>query len=94
MKSISSRLAVILRLDSKEARGLEGGFSWNYFGDRGTGAVDAMLQQRAADFVEQYWPVIEALAQVLLAKEWEPLKALGSGGKWSSAEYAKSLLSG
>jgi hypothetical protein len=86
---LPDQMAVILSPDSKEARGLEGGFSWEYLGDRGMGQVDKALQERAAGLVEKYWPVIEALAQALLAKDWEPLKSLQSGSKWSSADNAK-----
>jgi len=42
--------------------------------------------------VERYWNVIEALAQALLAKDWQPVKALKSGGTWATATEAKYLV--
>ena len=80
-----------LNPDFKEARKVGSGFSDEYRGDRGLGAVGAILQERAAEIVEQYWHVIEAIAQALLAKAWEPVKPLKSAGDWATAAEARYL---
>jgi hypothetical protein len=78
--------------DFREARKVGSGFSDHYRGNRGLGAVDAILQQRAAEMVKQHWHLIEGLAQALLAKDWEPVKALKSNGTWATAAEAKYLV--
>lgn len=78
--------------DSKWARKVGGSFSDAYLGERGFGAVDMDLDAAAEDMVGRYWDVIEALAQALLAKDWEPVKPLGSGGTWATATEAKYLV--
>ena len=41
------------------------------------------LERRGETIVGERWTAVQALASALLAKEWEPIKALESGGKWS-----------
>lgn len=50
------------------------------------------LERRAEGIVEERWTVVQALASVLLAKEWEPTKALKSGDTWSQQATAKYVL--
>ncbi len=54
-------------------------------------AIYSELENRSARLVEQHWAVITALAAALLAKDWEPLKPLKSGGTWAEATAAKYL---
>jgi hypothetical protein len=82
-------MAMGLSPDSKEARTVGSGFTDSYRAGRGLGAVDVDLQLAAADMVERYCDAIEALAQALLAKDWEPVKDLRSGGQWATAGEAK-----
>jgi hypothetical protein len=51
--------------------------------------VKAELERRSQAFVEQHWPVIELLANALLAKDWEPLKLFESGWEWSKQTTAR-----
>ncbi len=44
---------------------------------------EARLNNRLRDLISQHCLAIEALATGLLAKDWEPLKSLKSGGRWS-----------
>jgi hypothetical protein len=68
---------VTLNRDNVEARTLLTPLAGNY------ASHEASLNNRLQDLIGKHWPVIEALAVELLAKEWEPLKPLKSGGKWS-----------
>jgi hypothetical protein len=75
--------------DWREARGVLVRLS--YFGSKGADELLADLERRSKMLVDQNWDAIVALAHALLAKDWEPLKPLGSGGQWSNAAAAKYL---
>jgi hypothetical protein len=75
--------------DWREARGVLVRLS--YFGSKGADELLADLEHRSKMLVDQKWDAIVALAHALLAKNWEPLKPLGSGGQWSNAAAAKYL---
>jgi hypothetical protein len=76
---------VTLNRDNVEARTLLTRLAGNYASN------EASLNNRLQDLIGQHWLVIEALAAALLAKDWEPLRPLKSGGKWSheNASIAK-----
>jgi hypothetical protein len=40
------------------------------------------LKSQSKSLVDRKWNIIEAIARALLAKSWEPIKSLPSGGKW------------
>jgi hypothetical protein len=44
---------------------------------------ESRLRNRLALLMEQHRLAIETLANALLAKNWEPIKPLKSGGRWS-----------
>jgi len=79
-------------LDWKEARGIEGRFSWDYLAGRGIKEVHESLETRAQELVAANWSVVKRLAADPLNREWEPKKALKSGARWSDADMAKYLL--
>lgn len=49
------------------------------------------LRRESELLVERHWRAIEELSATLLAKTWQPLKALNSGVLWSRAAVAKYL---
>jgi hypothetical protein len=53
--------------------------------------MDNRLREESRILVQTYWSAIEAVASALLAKEWEPLKELKSGGIWSQQTTARYL---
>jgi len=79
-------------LDWKEARGIEGQLSHGYLAGRIIPTVHTVLENRAEQLVAEKWPGIEGLAQALLSKPWEPLKAFKSGTQWSEAAMAKYVI--
>jgi len=79
-------------LDWREARGIEGKFSWDYLAGKGIRGVHEILEVKAQELVVANWPIIEHLAVGLLKQEWEPKRALKSEAQWSKAELAKYLL--
>jgi hypothetical protein len=84
-------LARIWSLDWKEARGMATKFSDTYLLGRGIPAAHEALEQRSKELVAEKWSVIEAVANALLAKEWEAVKPLKSGGQWAKGASAKYL---
>ena len=54
--------------------------------------VKAELELRSQALVEQHWPVVEILANALLAKDWEPLKGFESGWEWAKHTDAKYVI--
>jgi hypothetical protein len=70
-------LDVIWNDDNVKARTLLGKLNGIY------GLNDARLRNQLEDFIGQHWPAIEALASALLQKNWEPIKLLKSGVRWS-----------
>lgn len=81
--------AVIWSSDWTEARRIEKLFSDNYLAGRTIPGVQETLEVRAEQLVAQYWSPVEALAQTLLSRDWEPKKPLKSGTQWSESEEAK-----
>jgi hypothetical protein len=73
----------------KRRETLEGKFSFGYLGDGNIQAVHDELEAKAEEIIAQYWPAIEALAQTLLGRDWEPKKPFESGTQWSESESAK-----
>jgi hypothetical protein len=53
--------------------------------------IEEELQQRSRDLIAEFWTAISSLASALLAKEWEPIRTLPSGGVWSQVATAKYL---
>ena len=82
-------LGVIWSTDWKEARALEAKFSNAYLGDKSIPAVHEELEAKADEIVAQYWPAIEKVAKILLARNWEQKKAFESGTEWSESANAK-----
>ena len=80
---------VIGSSDWYEARKLLTGTSHAYFDGAAIPDIQRELERRSEELVEQNWPVICSLASVLLDRPWEPVKALMSGGKWSTQVIAK-----
>jgi len=75
--------------DNVVARTLLGKLSSDY------GRIEERLTQELDQLIERHWRAIEALATALLAKRWEPLKPLKSGGRWSEEnETTAKYLSG
>jgi hypothetical protein len=85
-------LARIWSLDWNEARGISTKLSDAYLAGRGIGAAQEAIEKRSETLVGEKWPVIEAVASALLAKEWEPVKPLKSGSVWAKGTTAKYLL--
>ena len=75
--------AVIDSCDWRESRKMIPEFSDAYFLNENVGTILRKLEGRSEQLVGQQWAAIEALAKALLAKNWEPIKPLKSGGKWS-----------
>jgi hypothetical protein len=72
-----------------EAREIESAFSDEYRAGRIVAVVQEILERRSMQLVAENWPAIDALAKVLIANEWQALKPLKSGGRWSKAAMAK-----
>lgn len=53
--------------------------------------VEQSLQDHSRTLVKQHWPAIQAVADRLLSKEWEPIRALKSEDVWSGQTTAKYL---
>jgi hypothetical protein len=70
-------LDVTFNDDNVKARRLLGRLAGNY------ALNESRLKNRVERLIEQHWLPIEMLASALLAKDWEPLKPLKSGGRWS-----------
>jgi hypothetical protein len=51
--------------------------------------IEKQLQNRSRVLVRRKWEAICRIADALLAKEWEPLRPLKSGGIWSQEQSAK-----
>jgi hypothetical protein len=68
---------VTLNRDNVEARTLLTRLAGDYASN------EASLKRRLQELICQHWLAIEALAAALLAKDWEWLKPLKSGDKWS-----------
>jgi hypothetical protein len=79
----------IFSCDWREARDLLSGLSSCYAPLDNIPAIQAGLEVRSGQIVEENWPVIEALAAELMSKEWGPVKPLGSGGIWSTQVIAR-----
>lgn len=67
---------VIFNQDNKVARTLLGKLAGDYHTN------EARLKRQLQELVERHWLSVEALATALLAKRWEPLRPLKSGGRW------------
>ena len=76
-------------LDGREARKLISEMSVENLSERSVPVTQGKLQLQSQQLVEQHWPAIEALATALLARDWEPLRPLKSGGAWSKETTAK-----
>jgi hypothetical protein len=75
-----------------EARAFASDFSDAYLAGRSLGRVQSDLEVKAQQDVAANWSRIDALAQALLAREWEATKPLKSGGRWTEADTAKYLV--
>ena len=83
-------LQIIWSPDSREARHILTRLSYLSV-ERTAFQIEEQLQNRSRQLIEQHWVVICAMAEALLAKEWEPVKALKSGNVWSQESTAKYL---
>jgi hypothetical protein len=72
-----------------EARDTLCAMSKAHFSERDYFAAHEFLERRSEAIVAQNWHAVETLASVVLAKEWEPLRPLKSGGKWSEHSTAR-----
>lgn len=84
-------LTIIWSGDWREARQILSTVSDEYLGSRQIDAVQKTLEGRSQELVAENWATIAAVANALLAKDWEPLKPLTSGSRWSAATTAKYL---
>jgi hypothetical protein len=80
--------------DWQEARRIIAKFSDEYRGNENVITIQKALEKLTAQIVEDRWAAIQTLALALLEKDWEPLKALKSGGGWAheDADTAKYVL--
>jgi hypothetical protein len=75
--------------DNRKARRLLGELGGIY------GANDSRLRKQLEDLIEKHWLAIGALASALQGKNWQTIKPLKSGGRWSHAnETMAKYLSG
>lgn len=85
-----SEMQIALSCDGREARSII--CSLSYLSPSRTAfQIEEELQQRSNNLTQKVWTAISSLASALLAKEWEPIKALPSGGVWSQVDNAKYL---
>lgn len=63
-----------------------------YLADQGIKAAQESIERQSETLVAERWLIIETVAEALLAKNWEPVKPLKSGGRWASGELAKYLI--
>jgi len=70
-------LDVTFNSDIRIARELLAKLAGEYF------ANESRLANRLEQLIDRHWLAIEALATALLAKPWEPLRPLKSGGRWA-----------
>ena len=68
---------VTFNRDNVVARTLLGRLAGDYASN------NSKLRARLLHLIERHWLAIEVLATALLAKKWEPIKPLKSGGTWS-----------
>jgi hypothetical protein len=78
--------------DWYEARRISIKLSDAYLADQGIKAAHESIERQSETLVAERWPIIETVAEALLAKDWEPVKPLKSGGRWASGELAKYLI--
>ena len=78
--------------DWYEARRISIKLSVAYLADQGIKAAHESIERQSETLVAERWPIIETVAEALLAKYWEPVKPLKSGGRWASGELAKYLI--
>jgi hypothetical protein len=76
-------LDVIWNDDNRKARTLLGRLTGSYASN------ESRLRNQLDHLVETYWLSIDMLACALLGKDWEPIKPLMSGDKWSDETMAK-----
>jgi hypothetical protein len=85
-----AEMQIALSCDGREARSIISSLS--YLSPSKTAfQIEEELQQRSRDLIAEFWTAISSLASALLAKEWEPIRALPSGGVWSQVDTAKYL---
>jgi hypothetical protein len=77
--------------DGKEARILLSEMSVQNLKEGNVWSTHVELQEQAEQSVEHHEQAIRAVVSALLAKDWELLKPLPSGGTWSHEARAKYL---
>jgi len=82
---------IIWSSDWREARGIAIKLSNEYVAGRSILTIQEELERRSKQLVAENWPAIGAVADALLAKNWEPLRPLKSGSQWSMQPMAKYL---
>jgi len=80
----------IFSCDAREARPIISQLSYLSV-ERTAFAIEEELQARSKTLVNQQWQAICAIANELLARGWEPIRPLPSGGVWSQEPLAKYL---
>jgi hypothetical protein len=75
--------------DWVEARGIVTKVSNDHLGGRSIVAFQECLERQSEQLVAENWLAIDAVASALLARDWEPVKPLRSGNRWSKQAMAK-----
>jgi hypothetical protein len=81
-------MLVIFSCDAREARETITKLAY-LSANRTAFQIEEELQNRSRVLVKQRWEAVRTIADALLAKEWEPLRALKSGNAWSQEQSAK-----
>jgi hypothetical protein len=81
-------MLLIFSCDAREARPIISQLSYLSV-ERTAFQIEEELQNRSRQLIEREWKAIQMLAEVLLAKEWEPVRSLPSGTKWTHENLAK-----
>jgi hypothetical protein len=71
---------IALNQDNQVARRLLRNLAGEYF------LNETRLKQQLQELIERHSLAIETLATAVLAKDWETLRPLGSGGRWAHEE--------
>jgi len=81
-------MLLVFSCDAREARPIISQLSYLSV-ERNAFQIEEELQNRSRQLIEREWKAIQMLAEVLLAKEWEPVRSLPSGTEWTHENLAK-----
>jgi hypothetical protein len=76
-------------LDGQDADKLLREITGENLSNQSAAEIQRELRRQSEQLVERHWLAIKAVANVLMSKDWEPLKPLKSGGIWSIEATAK-----